>query len=49
VIEKAGRKTHAAVRAGANVLVSGMSVFGADKDLATAMESLRDAVMQVAQ
>ena len=38
-----------AVAAGANVLVAGTSVFGADKDVATAMESLRDAAMQVAQ
>lgn len=38
-----------AVAAGANVLVAGASVFGADKDVAAAMESLRDAVTQVAQ
>lgn len=38
-----------AVAAGANVLVAGTSVFGADKDVAAAMESLRDAVTQVAQ
>ena len=38
-----------AVTAGANVLVAGTSVFGADKDVATAMESLRDAVTQVVQ
>ena len=37
------------VAAGANVLVAGTSVFGADKDVASAMGSLRDAVMQVAQ
>jgi ribulose-phosphate 3-epimerase len=38
-----------AVAAGANVLVAGTSVFGADKGVAAAMESLRDAVTQVAQ
>ena len=38
-----------AVAAGANVLVAGTSVFGADKDVAAAIESLRDAVLQVAQ
>jgi ribulose-phosphate 3-epimerase len=38
-----------AVAAGANVLVAGTSVFGADKDVATAMESLRDAATQVAE
>ena len=38
-----------AVAAGANVLVAGTSVFGADKSVATAMESLRNSVMQVAQ
>jgi ribulose-phosphate 3-epimerase len=38
-----------AVAAGANVLVAGTSVFGADKDVAAAMESLRDAVSHVAQ
>jgi ribulose-phosphate 3-epimerase len=38
-----------AVAAGANVLVAGTSVFGADKDVAAAMELLREAVMQVAQ
>jgi ribulose-phosphate 3-epimerase len=38
-----------AVAAGANVLVAGTPVFGADKDVATAMESLRDAATQVAQ
>ena len=38
-----------AVAAGANVLVSGTSVFGANKDVAAAMESLRDAVLQVEQ
>ena len=38
-----------AVAAGANVLVAGTSVFGANKDVAAAMESLRDAVLHVAQ
>jgi len=38
-----------AVAAGANVLVAGTSVFGAAKDVATAMESLRVAVTQIAQ
>ena len=38
-----------AVAAGANVLVAGTSVFGADKDVSTAMEWLRDAATQVAQ
>ena len=38
-----------AVAAGANVLVAGTSVFGAGKDVAAAMESLREAVAQVAQ
>jgi ribulose-phosphate 3-epimerase len=38
-----------AVAAGANVLVAGTSIFGSDKEVAAAMESLRDAVMQVAQ
>src|SRR5215468_6189077 len=38
-----------AVAAGANVLVAGTSVFGADRDVAAAMESLRSAVTQVAQ
>ncbi len=38
-----------AVAAGANVLVAGTAVFGTNKDVATAMESLRDAVTQVAQ
>jgi len=38
-----------AVAAGANVLVAGTSVFGADKDVTAAMELLRDAVTQVAQ
>ena len=38
-----------AVAAGANVLVAGTSVFGANKDVAAAMESLRDAVLQVAR
>jgi ribulose-phosphate 3-epimerase len=37
------------VAAGANVLVAGTSVFGADKGVAAAMESLRDSVTQVAQ
>src|SRR5215467_13223652 len=37
------------VAAGANVLVAGTSVFGADKTVATAVESLRNSVMQVAQ
>jgi ribulose-phosphate 3-epimerase len=38
-----------AVAAGANVLVAGTSVFGAVKGVAAAMESLRNAVTQVAQ
>ena len=38
-----------AVAAGANVLVAGTSVFGADKGAAAAMESLRNAVTQVSQ
>ncbi len=38
-----------AVAAGASVLVAGTSVFGADKDVAIAMGSLRDAATQVAQ
>jgi ribulose-phosphate 3-epimerase len=38
-----------AVAAGGSVLVAGTSVFGADKDVATAMESLRDAATQVTQ
>ena len=38
-----------AVAAGATVLVAGTSVFGVNKDVAAAMESLRDAVLQVAQ
>jgi ribulose-phosphate 3-epimerase len=38
-----------AAAAGANVLVAGTSVFGVDKDVAAAMESLRDAVMEVSQ
>jgi len=38
-----------AVAAGANVLVAGTSVFGAGKDVTAAMESLREAVAQVAQ
>ena len=37
-----------AVAAGATVLVAGTSVFGANKSIAAAMESLRDAVLQVA-
>jgi ribulose-phosphate 3-epimerase len=37
-----------AVAAGANVLVAGTSVFGAGQGVAAAMESLRDAVIQVA-
>ena len=37
------------VAAGVNVLVAGTSVFGANKSIAPAMESLRDAVSQVAQ
>jgi pentose-5-phosphate-3-epimerase len=38
-----------AVAAGANVLVAGTSVFGTDKSVAAAMESLRNAVTKVAQ
>ena len=38
-----------AVAAGANVLVAGTSVFGTGKSVAAAMESLRNAVTQVAQ
>jgi ribulose-phosphate 3-epimerase len=38
-----------AVSAGADVLVAGTSVFGTDKSVAAAMESLRDAVTKVAQ
>jgi ribulose-phosphate 3-epimerase len=38
-----------AVAAGANVLVAGTSVFGTDKSVAAAMESLRNSVMQVTQ
>ena len=38
-----------AVAAGANVLVAGTSVFGTGKDVLAAMESLREAVGQVAQ
>jgi ribulose-phosphate 3-epimerase len=38
-----------AVAAGVNVLVAGTSVFGTDKSVAAAMESLRNAVTQVAQ
>ena len=37
-----------AVEGGANVLDAGASVFGADTGVASAMESLRDAAMQVA-
>ena len=37
------------VAAGANVLVAGTSVFGNDKNVAAAMESLRSAVTQIAQ
>jgi len=37
------------VGAGANVLVAGTSVFGSSKDVVAAMESLRNAVAQVAQ
>ena len=37
------------VAAGANVLVAGTSVFGSDKSVGAAMESLRDAVTQIAQ
>ena len=37
-----------AVAAGANVLVAGSSVFGANKTVAAAMEGLRDALMQTA-
>ena len=36
-----------AVAAGANVLVAGTSVFDADKEVGTAMESLRDAATRV--
>ena len=36
-----------AVAAGANVLVAGTSVFGANKEIAVAMESLRAAITQV--
>jgi len=38
-----------AVAAGANVLVAGTSVFGAEKSVAAAIESLRNSVMQIAQ
>ena len=38
-----------AVAAGANILVAGTSAFGADKDLATAMESLCDTATRVTQ
>jgi len=37
-----------AVEAGANVLVAGTSVFGANKSVADAMEGLRDAILQIA-
>jgi len=37
-----------AVAAGANVLVAGSSVFGANKSVTAAMEALREAVMQAA-
>ena len=37
-----------AVAAGANVLVAGTSVFGSDKGVAAAMDSLREAVTQLA-
>ena len=37
-----------AVAAGANVLVAGSSVFGANKTVAAAMETLRDAMMHAA-
>ena len=37
-----------AVAAGANVLVAGSSIFGANKSVAAAMEILRDAITQVA-
>jgi ribulose-phosphate 3-epimerase len=37
------------VAAGADILVAGTSVFGANKGVTAAMESLRDAVTQVAQ
>jgi ribulose-phosphate 3-epimerase len=36
------------VAAGANVLVAGTSVFGTNKGVAAAMESLRDSVVQIA-
>jgi ribulose-phosphate 3-epimerase len=38
-----------AVAAGAKVLVAGTTVFGTNKGVAGAMESLRDAATQVAQ
>jgi ribulose-phosphate 3-epimerase len=38
-----------AVAAGANILVAGTSVFGSDKDVAAAIELLRDASTHVAQ
>ena len=38
-----------AVAAGANVLVAGTSVFGANKGVAAALDALRNAVTQVAQ
>jgi ribulose-phosphate 3-epimerase len=37
-----------AVLGGANVLVAGTSVFGANKSVADAMEGLRDAILQIA-
>jgi ribulose-phosphate 3-epimerase len=37
-----------AVAAGANVLVAGSAVFGPNKNVADAMEALRDAITQVA-
>jgi ribulose-phosphate 3-epimerase len=46
-IDKATAPT--AVAAGANVLIAGTSIFAADKTVAAPMESLRDAVSQVAQ
>jgi ribulose-phosphate 3-epimerase len=38
-----------AVAEGANVLVAGTSLFGANKNVRAAMESLRDAVTQLVQ
>ena len=43
-----GASAPMAVAAGANVLVAGSSVFGANKTVAAAMETLRDAFMHVA-